>query len=171
MPHSTSEFSSRASREWLGGGVAVVPLNLAGVSKGKPLNKLGQRALNQGEIFFDNVRIPRHYMVIGAGGYEQQTKATLTSANGGMSTAFTGLARAAYEAALDYSRERVQGGKPICEHQLVQKHLFEMFTKVEACRALSRAVTVYNSSSATPVASACDRGEDFLYPGLVRGCQ
>ena len=47
-----------------GGGVAVVPLNLPGVSKGKPLNKLGQRALNQGEIFFDNVRIPRHYMVI-----------------------------------------------------------------------------------------------------------
>ena len=55
-----------------GGGVAVVPLNLTGVSKGKPLNKLGQRALNQGEIFFENVRIPRHYMVIDAGGYEQQ---------------------------------------------------------------------------------------------------
>jgi alkylation response protein AidB-like acyl-CoA dehydrogenase len=133
-----------------GGGVAVVPLNLAGVSKGKPLDKLGQRALNQGEIFFDSVRIPRHYMVIGAGDYEQQTTATLTGANGGMSTAFTGLARAAFEAALDYSRERVQGGKPICEHQLVQKHLFEMFTKVEACRALSRAVTVYNGTSATP---------------------
>ena len=36
-----------------GGGIAFVPLNLPGVSKGKPLNKLGQRALNQGEIFFD----------------------------------------------------------------------------------------------------------------------
>ncbi len=133
-----------------GGGVAVVPLNLPGVSKGKPLNKLGQRALNQGEIFFDNVRIPRHYMVVNSDTYEQHTMATLTSANGGMSTAFTGLARAAYEAALDYSKERVQGGQPICEHQLVQKRLFEMFTKVEACRALSRAVTVYNSSSAAP---------------------
>ena len=133
-----------------GGGVAVVPLNLSGVSKGKPLNKLGQRALNQGEIFFDNVRIPRANMVINSDTYEQHTTVTLTSANGGMSTAFTGLARAAYEAALDYSRERIQGGKPICEHQLVQKHLFEMFTKVEACRALSRAVTVYNSKSGTP---------------------
>src|SRR5208337_1729572 len=133
-----------------GGGVAVVPLNLPGVSKGKPLNKLGQRALNQGEIFFDNVRIPRHYMVVNSDSYGQHTMATLTGANGGMSTAFTGLARAAYEAALDYSKERIQGGQPICEHQLVQKRLFEMFTKVEACRALSRAVTVYNSSSGAP---------------------
>ena len=133
-----------------GGGVCVVPLNLPGVSKGKPLNKLGQRALNQGEIFFENVRVPRHYMVVNSDAYEQQTMATLTGANGGMSTAFTGVARAAYEAALEYSRTRIQGGKPICEHQLVQKRLFEMFTKVEACRALSRAVTVYNSRSGAP---------------------
>jgi alkylation response protein AidB-like acyl-CoA dehydrogenase len=143
-------IESAGAKGMSGGGVAVVPLNLPGVSKGKPLNKLGQRALNQGEIFFDNVRIPRSYMVVNADAYEQHTKATLTGANGGMSTAFTGLARAAYEAALEYSRGRIQGGKPICEHQLVQKHLFEMFTKVEACRALSRAVTVYNSSSAAP---------------------
>ncbi|MGA7872985.1 MAG: acyl-CoA dehydrogenase family protein [Candidatus Binatus sp.] len=142
--------SSHAATGMSGGGVAVVPLNLPGVSKGKPLNKLGQRALNQGEIFFDNVRIPRHYMVVNSDAYEQHTIATLTGANGGMSTAFTGLARAAYEAALDYSKERIQGGQPICEHQLVQKRLFEMFTKVEACRALSRAVTVYNSSSGAP---------------------
>ena len=42
-----------------GGGVAVVDLTLPGVTKGKPLDKLGQRALNQGEIFFDDVRVPR----------------------------------------------------------------------------------------------------------------
>jgi len=42
-----------------GGGVAIVPLDLPGVSRGKPLDKIGQRALNQGEIFFDDVRIPR----------------------------------------------------------------------------------------------------------------
>ena len=38
--------------------IAFVPLDLPGVSKGKPLDKLGQRALNQGEVFFDDVRIP-----------------------------------------------------------------------------------------------------------------
>ncbi|MBW2448354.1 MAG: acyl-CoA/acyl-ACP dehydrogenase, partial [Deltaproteobacteria bacterium] len=46
-----------------GGGVALVPLDLPGVSRGKPLDKLGQRSLNQGELFFDDVRIPAEYMV------------------------------------------------------------------------------------------------------------
>jgi alkylation response protein AidB-like acyl-CoA dehydrogenase len=133
-----------------GGGIAFVPLDLRGVSKGKPLNKLGQRALNQGEIFFDDVRIPRHYMLTAAEGYEAELGRTLTFANTAMSVAFTGLARAAYEEALEYSRDRVQGGKAIFEHQLVQKHLFEIFTKVEACRALSRAAMIYNQTAVTP---------------------
>jgi len=126
---------------WIQGSIAL---------RRNPINKLGQRALNQGEIFFDGVRIPRHYMLTAAEGYEAELTRTLTFANTGMSAAFTGLARAAYEEALDYSRDRVQGGKAICEHQLVQKHLFEMFTKVEACRALSRAVMIYNQTAATP---------------------
>jgi alkylation response protein AidB-like acyl-CoA dehydrogenase len=149
--HTALFLSIEASRGMgmAGGGVAVVPLDLPGVSKGKPLNKLGQRALNQGEIFFDNVRIPRNYMVVTSDQYETYTERTLTGANGGMATAFTGLARAAFEAALDYSRQRVQGGRLICEHQLVQKRLFEMFTKVEACRALSRAVAIHNGNVAT----------------------
>jgi alkylation response protein AidB-like acyl-CoA dehydrogenase len=133
-----------------GGGIAFVPLNLPGVSKGKPLDKLGQRALNQGEIFFDGVRIPRAYMLTSADGYEAGVQRTLTFANTAMSVAFTGLARAAYEESLEYAHERIQGGKPICEHQLVQKHLFDMFTKVEACRALSRAAMIYNQNSETP---------------------
>lgn len=140
-------LESARSMGMAGGGVAVVPLDLPGVSRGKPLDKLGQRGLNQGEIFFDNVRIPRHYMVVTPDTYEDHFRMILTGANGMMATAFTGLARAAYELALDYSMQRVQGGRPICEHQLVQKRLFEMFTKIEACRALSRAVVIYNSSS------------------------
>jgi len=133
-----------------GGGIAFVPLNLPGVSRGKPLNKLGQRALNQGEIYFDNVRVPRRWMLTNSAGYELELERTLTFANSAMATAFTGVARAAYEEALDYSKQRVQGGQAICEHQLVQKHLFEMFTKVEACRALSRAVMIYNQTSMAP---------------------
>jgi alkylation response protein AidB-like acyl-CoA dehydrogenase len=148
--HAALYCTTDPARGMCGGGIAFVPLNLPGVSKGRPLNKLGQRALNQGEIFFDNVRIPKSYVLTGADDYEAQLQRTLTFANTGMAVAFTGLARAAYEEALEYSRGRIQGGKPICEHQLVQKHLFEMFTKVEACRALSRAVMVYNQSSATP---------------------
>ena len=132
------------------GVAAFVPFDLPGVSKGKPLNKIGQRALNQGEIFFDNVRIPARYMLAEPGNFELFGMQVLTKANGTMSAVFTGVARAAFEAALDYSKQRIQGGKPICEHQLVQKHLFEMFTKVEACRRLSRAAMEYNDAAAIP---------------------
>lgn len=145
--HASLYLTVDSTRGMAGGGVALVPLNLAGVSKGRPLNKLGQRALNQGEIFFDDVRIPRSYMMMAADGYEFALARTLTFANSSMAAAFTGVARAAYEEALAYSKQRVQGGKPICEHQLVQKRLFEMFTKIEASRALSRAAMVYNQTA------------------------
>ncbi len=134
-----------------GGGVAVVPLDLPGVTKGPPLNKLGQRALNQGEIFFENVRIPRHYMLAQGEGYPAVLDMTLASANAGMGAAFTGVARAAFEEALSYSRTRVQGGRPICEHQLVQAKLFDMFAKVEQARQISRAALIYNSTTIPPV--------------------
>ncbi len=133
-----------------GGAVAFIPFDLPGVSKGKPLNKLGQRALNQGEIFFDNVRVPAEYVMITPETFEYGAAATLTGANSTMAAVFTGVARSAFDLALEYSRQRVQGGVPICEHQLVQKHLFEMFTKVQACRTLSRAVLAHNDGAAIP---------------------
>jgi alkylation response protein AidB-like acyl-CoA dehydrogenase len=133
-----------------GSGVAIIPLNLPGVSRGKPLNKLGQRALNQGEIFFDNVRIPEHYMIVQSAGYPFILDNILAGANAGMSALFTGVARAAFEEALAYCKERVQGGKPIAEHQLVQKKLFDMFIKVESARCLSRAALTYNATTSPP---------------------
>jgi alkylation response protein AidB-like acyl-CoA dehydrogenase len=133
-----------------GGGVAIIPLDLPGISRGKPLNKLGQRGLNQGEIFFDNVRLPKHYMVVQPPAYPFIIDGILATANAGMAAVFTGVARAAFEEALTYCRERVQGGKPICEHQLVQKQLFDMFIKVESARALSRAAMTYNATTIPP---------------------
>ena len=121
-----------------GTGVAVVPLDLPGISRAKPLDKLGQRALNQGEIFFDNVRIPRYYMLTEPGSFGAPGDQLLAGANAGMSATFCGVARAAVEEALSYAQQRVQGGVPIVEHQLVQRRLFDMFTKLEAARSLSR---------------------------------
>ncbi len=133
-----------------GSGIAFVPLNLAGVSKGRPLNKLGQRALNQGEIFFDQVRIPKSYMLVQPAGYPWMGDVVLAGANSGMAATFTGVARAAFEEALAYCKQRVQGGRPICEHQLVQKKLFEMFVKIESARAFSRAAMIYNATTLPP---------------------
>lgn len=47
-----------------GSGLAVIPLDLPGISKDKPLDKMGQRPLNQGSIIFQDARIPRQYMVL-----------------------------------------------------------------------------------------------------------
>ncbi len=131
-------------------GVFLVPLDAPGVSKGKPLDKIGQRALNQGEIFFDDVRLPANHMVIGPELYPFAADGVLCQANGGMGSIFVGLARAALEMALDYAKERVQGGVPIIEHQSVKARLFTMFRKVEAARSLNRRVVMYNSMNSPP---------------------
>ena len=137
-----------------GGGIFLVPLDLEGVSRGKPLHKIGQRALNQGELFFDKVRIPARYMICGPDDYSIMTELTLCMANGGMGIYFVGTAQAALDLALDYARERVQGGVPIIEHQSVRARLFSMYRKVEAARALSRRVSLYNAGSAMPALEA-----------------
>lgn len=134
-----------------GGGVCIVPLDLPGVSRGAPLDKLGQRALNQGEMIFDDVRVPAEYMVVGRDAYGFVIEMVLALANAHMGATFVGLARAAYEMALDYSHERVQGGRPICGHQSVQSRLFGMFRQTEAARALARSVIMMGSGAPPPV--------------------
>lgn len=129
------------------GGVAVVPLDLPGIRRGAPLNKLGQRALNQGEIFFDNVRIPKSMMIASdPATFDLVSAGQLTVANGGMGLMFAGTALAALEEALQYARNRVQGGRPIIHHQNIKLKLFDMFVSVEAARSLARRQAVYNKS-------------------------
>lgn len=128
------------------GGVAVVPLDLVGVSKGKPLDKLGQRALNQGEIHFDNVRIPSRYMVVTPDLYTGAVETILTGANASMGCIFVGCARSAYELALEYARGRTQGGALITEHQSVQSRIFSMFARVQAAHALARQTVSINAT-------------------------
>jgi len=149
--HALVHVSVDRARGMAGGGIAVIPLDLPGVSRGKPLNKIGQRALNQGEIFLDDVRIPNDYMLVEPDLYVTAIDLILALANGGMGAFFTGVARAAFEEAMAYCKQRVQGGKLLCEHQLVQRKLFDMFIKVESARQLSRAVYVYNSATMPPV--------------------
>ncbi len=134
-----------------GGGICIVPLDLPGVKKGAPLDKLGQRALNQGEIFFDQVRVPKEYMLVDPESYEAMLDITLSTANAGMGAMFTGVARAAYEEALKYAKERIQGGKPLFEHQMIKHKLFNMFMKIEAARSLSRAAMIYNYNNTPPL--------------------
>jgi alkylation response protein AidB-like acyl-CoA dehydrogenase len=148
--HATTYLTIDPEMGMAGGGICIIPLDSPGVTRGKPWNKIGQRALNQGEIYFDNVRIPKDYMLIDEESYEALLDVTLSTANASMGAFFTGVARACYEEALDYCKERVQGGKKLIDHQLVQYKLFHMFKQVEACRAFSRAVMDFNFNTNPP---------------------
>jgi len=135
------------SQGFKGGAAFLVPADLPGIDRPKPLDKLGQRSLNQGEIFFHDVRVPASYMLVGPDLYAITLEQTLAYANGAMAVQFVGVARAAYDLALDYAKQRVQGGVPIFEHQNVKARLFKMFMKVEAARALARRVWLYNAAN------------------------
>jgi alkylation response protein AidB-like acyl-CoA dehydrogenase len=134
-----------------GGAVLLVPLDLPGITRPRPLDKLGQRPLNQGEIFFDDVRIPSSYMALGPDLYTIGLEMMLAHANAAMGQLFVGVAAAAYDHAVAYAKERIQGGVPIFQHQSVKSRLFKMFTKVEAARALARRVALFNAAGAPQV--------------------
>lgn len=147
--HAALHVSLDPSKGMQGTGLAVVPLDLPGITRGKPLDKIGQRPLNQGEIFFEEVKLPQKYMIITDGAMMSAVaKMILTNANGGMGLSFVGLAQAAYDEALKYAKERIQGGVPIFEHKNVKLQLFEMFIKVEAARGFARRMAAYNTAMA-----------------------
>jgi len=128
------------------GSLVLVDLDREGVHRGPPIDKLGQRDCPQGELVFDAVEIPEERVIMGPDALHPDTGLVpmtqilcLTSA--GLAAVATGLARAAFEEALAFAREREQGGKPIADHQSVRSQLYEMFEAVETCRAYSRRVT------------------------------
>ena len=121
----------------------IVPLDLPGVNRGKPLEKLGKRALPQGEVYFDNVKVPARYALSLKENYWTGHASTWSSAGVAMGQIMTGLARAAFEHALAYCHQRRQGGALLIQHQLVQYRLGNMARKVEAMRAVSRRATDY----------------------------
>jgi acyl-CoA dehydrogenase len=126
-------------RDGLPNGIAViVPLDIKGVSKGKPLEKIGQRALPQGEIYFDNVRIPRRFAIAERDGYYGAVSSSWSYAGTHMSQVFTGVARSAFEYALQYCHERRQGGRMLIDHQMTRLRLGEMLRRVETARAVAR---------------------------------
>ncbi len=139
------------SKGFSGGGICLIDLNQRGVSRGKPLDKLGQRELPQGELFFDGAICPDEFMIVDPESYEAMTELTLGHANATMGAYFTGLAQAAYDLAFQYCTERIQGGKRLCEHQWVQKKLFDMFTKVETARSFSRSAMIFNMNTTPPI--------------------
>jgi butyryl-CoA dehydrogenase len=100
--------------------------------------KMGQHSSDTAQILFENCRIPFENLI---GEEGQGYKIALSGLEGGrigIASQSVGMARAAFDAALAYARERETFGKPIFEHQSVQFKLAEMATKIEAARQLIR---------------------------------
>ncbi len=132
------------------GATLIVPLDAPGVSCGKPLDKVGQRALPQGEVFFDNVRLSKEHLLYGPDEYEASTYTILAEANMIMGALFTGQARASYELAVQYANERKAGGTLLRNHQYTKHRIFQMFRQVETARAMTYRAYRYNFNAPTP---------------------
>ncbi|HSF47381.1 MAG TPA: acyl-CoA dehydrogenase [Burkholderiales bacterium] len=145
--HMLASLMLISDRSVAGNAIVLIPLDLPGVSVEPPVDMMGQRALAQAAVRFKDVRVPRRYVLVEDARYESELVKTLGFINAAMGAIFTGVARAAFEAAFEHARERVQGGKRLLDHQLVQKRLFEMYSAVEACRAISRAAMLYDEAT------------------------
>ena len=121
----------------------IIPLDLPGISRGKPLDKIGQRALPQGEIYFDNVRVPKRFAVALQDEYLGNLTSMWSYAGTHMCQVFVGAARAAFELALAYCHERRQGGALLIEHQMTQLRLGDMLRRLEMARAIARRSLAY----------------------------
>ncbi len=114
----------------------IVPTKTPGYTVARIEDKLGQHASDTAQILFDNCRIPAANLL---GEEGQGLKIALSGLEGGrigIASQAVGMARAAFEAALAYSKERTSFGQPIFQHQAVQFKLADMATQVEVARQM-----------------------------------
>ncbi len=114
----------------------LVPTTTPGYTVARVEEKLGQHSSDTAQILFENCRVPAANRL---GEEGQGLKIALSGLEGGrigIASQSVGMARAAFEAALRYSKDRVTFGQPIFEHQAVQFKLADMATQIEAARQL-----------------------------------
>jgi len=128
--------STDKSRGVRGLSAFIVPMKLKGISVGKHENKMGHRASNTAEIFFDDVKIPAQNLLKKEGLGFIIAMRTLDYARPAVGAGGVGVARAAYEEALKYAQNRVQFGQPIATFQHNAFKLAEMATDIEAARLM-----------------------------------
>ncbi|MGH3866430.1 MAG: acyl-CoA dehydrogenase family protein [Pseudonocardiaceae bacterium] len=133
-----------------GQAVFVIPVGTCGLQAGRPHRKHGLRAANAADVFFDDVRIPGANLL---GGPERLVERLIRTrekrGRGGQAAIRTfelsqsivaaqavGIARAAYEYALDYAKQEVVSGRPIIENQSIAFTLADMKTEIDAARLL-----------------------------------
>ncbi len=115
----------------------VVPRALPGVSAGKKEDKMGQRASETSDVLFEDVRVPVANRLGEEGDGFKIAMMTLDRARPSIAAMAVGVARAAFEHAVKYAKERVQFGMPIAMNQSIHFMLADMAMDIEAARLLT----------------------------------
>ncbi len=116
----------------------IVPTDTPGYTVARLEEKMGQHASDTAQILFEDCRVPAANLL---GGEGMGLKIALSGLEGGrigIASQAVGMARAAFDAALAYSKERQAFGQPIFQHQAVQFKLAEMATQIEVARQMVR---------------------------------
>jgi alkylation response protein AidB-like acyl-CoA dehydrogenase/rubredoxin len=114
----------------------IVEKGMPGFTFGDHYDKMGIRSSATAELIFNNVKVPQENLLGRLGQGFKIAMATLDGGRIGIAAQALGIAQGAYEAALNYSKERIQFGQPICAQQGVSFKLADMATRIRAARFL-----------------------------------
>ena len=114
----------------------IVPTNTPGYTVARLEDKLGQHSSDTAQINFDNCRIPHENLIGQEGEGYRIALGGLEGGRIGIAAQSVGMARSAFEVAVEYAKQRESFGQPIFNHQAVGFRLAECATKIEAARQL-----------------------------------
>jgi len=117
-----------------GGSVFIVPSDTSGFRAGFFHEKSSQRLATNGTFHFENCRVPAANLLGGEGLMSRLRAEYMPGSKAEAAATALGVGRAAYEYAMQYAKERVQGGRPIVELQAVAMMLAQMAMKIDAAR-------------------------------------
>jgi len=133
----------------------AVPTDTPGYQVASIEEKMGQHASDTAQIYFDNCRIPADHLIGKEGEGYKIALSNLESGRIGIAAQCVGMARAAYEVALAYARERESFGKPIIRHQAVAFRLADMATQLEAAHLMVMNAAQLRDAGAPCLKEAC----------------
>ena len=142
----------------------IIEKGTPGFHAGHKENKLGLRASDTSTVIFEDCRIPARNLLGEEGSGFRDSMRVLDGGRISIAAMAVGMAQGAYEAALSYSKERKQFGKPISEFQAIQFKLADMATEIDAARLLMfRAAWMKDEGMTTTLESSMAK----LYAGEV----
>ncbi len=148
--------------------ILLVPADTPGLSFGKPENKMGMRADRNADIFFDDVWVPRDHLLGKVGEGARLLQMTLAYNRAGAGAISVGMARGAFKIALEYAKNRKQGGMLLLEQPIISSKLADMATEIDAARLLVWRAAWYNVTHRPPQLSYASMAKVFASDMAMR---